>query len=138
MRTFTVAYCYITFESAESFLFLFQCLKDLIFHDTCLGPGVIQRDFAAGLAAAMSKKKTQTLDRDTALNVAWKVFQAMDSVKVDCVLQLCTWHAAQAIKKCLIRSRQYPVEIWNKLDTLIWDWIKSPTLEQLAERRKKL
>lgn len=57
MRTFTVAYCYITSESAESFLFLFECLKDLIFHDKCPGPGVILGDFAAGLAAAMLKKK---------------------------------------------------------------------------------
>lgn len=56
MQTFTVAYCYITSESAESFLFLFECLKDLIFHDKCPGPGVILGDFAAGLAAAMLKK----------------------------------------------------------------------------------
>lgn len=41
LETFTVAYCYITSESAESFLFLFHCLKDLIFHDACPGPGII-------------------------------------------------------------------------------------------------
>lgn len=138
MRTFTVAYCYITSESAESFLFLFECLKDLIFHDRCPGPGVILGDFAAGLAAAMLKKRSQTLDRDVAFNVAWEVSQRMDFVKADCVLQLCTWHAAQAIKKRLIKAGRYPIEIRKELETLIWDWIKSPTIEQLTERRRKL
>ena len=138
MRTFTVAYCYITSKSAESFLFLFECLKDLIFHDKCPAPGVILGDFAAGLAAAMLKKRSQTLDRDAALNVAWEVAQAMDSVQANCVLQLCTWHAAQAIKKRLIKAGDYPLEIRKELETLIWDWIKSPTIEQLSENRLKL
>lgn len=90
MRTFTVAYCFITSESAESFLFIFKCLQDLIFYDECPGPGVILGDFAAGLVAAMLKKRSQTRNRDAALNIAWEVSQAMDSVKTDCVLQLCT------------------------------------------------
>lgn len=106
LQTFTVAYCYITSESAESFLFLFECLKDLIFHDACHGPGVILGDFAAGLAAAMLRKRSQILDRDAALNVAWEVAQAMDSVQANCILQLCTWHAAQAIKKTTHQSRR--------------------------------
>lgn len=59
LQTFTVAYCYITSESAESFLFLFDYLKDLMFHDACPDPGVILGDFAAGLAAAMLKKRSQ-------------------------------------------------------------------------------
>lgn len=138
MRTFTVAYCYITSESAESFLFLFECMRDLIFHDRCPGPGVILGDFAAGLVAAMTKKRSQTLDRDIALNVAWEVSQAMDSVEANCALQLCTWHAAEAIKKRLITAGGYPKEIRKELETLIWDWIKSSTIEQLVERRRKL
>lgn len=70
MQTFTVAYCYITLESAESFLFLFECMRDLIFYDKCPGPGVIFGDFAAELAAAMTKKRTETLDRDAAFRIA--------------------------------------------------------------------
>lgn len=62
----------------------------------------------------------------------------MDSVQADCVLQLCTWHAAQAIKKRLIKAGDYPLEIRKELDTLIWDWIKSPTIKQLSENRLKL
>lgn len=128
LQTFTVAYCYITSESAESFLFLFDCLKDLIFHNACPGPGVILGNFAAGLAAAMLKKRSQILDSDAALNVAWEVAQAMDSVNANCI---CTWHAAQAIKKRLIKAGDYPLEIRKELDSLIWAWIKSSTMEQL-------
>lgn len=138
MQTFTVAYCYITSESAESFLYLFECLKDLIFYDKCPGPGVILGDFAAGLAAAMLKKSSQTLDRDLASNVAWEVAQAMDTVQANCVLQLCTWYAAQAIKKRLIKAGDYPLEIRKELDTLIWACIKSLTIDQLSENRLKL
>lgn len=138
LQTFTVAYCYITSESAKSFLFLFDCLKDLIFHGACPGPGVILGDFAAGLAAAMLKKMSQILDRDAALNVAWEVAQAMDSVNANCILQLCIWHAAQAIKKQFIKAGDYPLEIRKEPDTLIWAWIKSSTMEQLSENRSKL
>lgn len=58
LQTFTIAYCYITSKSAKSFLFLFDCLKDLIFYNACFSPGIILGDFAAGLAAAMLKKRS--------------------------------------------------------------------------------
>ena len=54
------------------------------------------------------------------------------------LLQLCTWHAAEAIKKRLIKAGTYPVEIRKELMALIWAWIKSPTIEQLNERRRTL
>lgn len=81
-----MVYCYIISKLAKFFLFLFEYLKDLIFHNKCSGPGVILGDFAAGLALAMLKKRTQILDWDVAFNVAWEVSQQMDSVKSDCVL----------------------------------------------------
>lgn len=37
-QTFPVAHCYITSKSTGSFISIFECLKDLIFHDKCLGP----------------------------------------------------------------------------------------------------
>ena len=55
-----------------------------------------------------------------------------------CVLQLCTWHAAEAIKKRPIKAGKYPQEVRKKLETLIWDYIKSPTIDELDERRRKL
>lgn len=86
----------------------------------------------------MLKKRSQILDRDATLNVVWEVAQAMDSINANCILQLCTWHAAQAIKKRLIKAGDYPLEIRKELDTLIWAWIKSSTMEQLSENRSKL
>ena len=122
--TFPVAYCYITSESAECFTFLLDCMKNLIFDDECHGPRVKLGDFAAGLSAAMQRKRLWTVDADAALGMAWQVSQSMIAGGYDCALQLCTWHAAEAIKKRLIKAGTYPVEIRNELMALIWAWIK--------------
>lgn len=37
--------------------------------------------------------------------------QAMDHANTDYALQICTWHAAEAIKKKLIKVGSYPLEI---------------------------
>ena len=50
------------------------------------------------------------------------------------VLQLCSWHAAEAIKKKLTREG-YPQEKRKELANLIWAWIKSPTLDLLERNR---
>ena len=114
-QTFPAAYCYITSESAECFTFLFDCMKDLFFHDTCPGPRVILGDFAAGLTAAMHKKRAKEINPDAAMTVAWQVAQSIHETDPDCVLQLCTWHAAEAIKKRLIRAGSYPLEVRKEL-----------------------
>ena len=142
--SFPVAYCYITSESAECFTFIFECMKELIFHDDCPGPGVILGDFAAGLTVAMQRKaKAPAIDLDAALTIAREVAEnlnqsTMKAGEERCVLQLCTWHAAEAIKKRLIKAGKYPQEVRKKLETLIWDYIKSPTIDELDERRRKL
>lgn len=64
--------------------------------------------------------------------------QAMDSANTDCTLQLCTWHAAEAIKKKLIKVGSYPLEIRKELSNLIWVWIKSSTLQELKKNREAL
>lgn len=46
----------------------------------------------------MIQKRSQPLNRDIAFNIEWEVAQAMDSVQANCVLLLCTWHAAPEIK----------------------------------------
>ena len=64
--------------------------------------------------------------------------QAMDHANTDCVLQLCTWYAAEAIKKKLIKVGSYPLEIRKELSNLIWGWIKSSTLQELEKDRGAL
>ena len=59
-KTFPVAYCYITSESAASFTFIDDQLCDLAFHN-CLGQSIIVGDFAKGLGAACTAKAAVNL-----------------------------------------------------------------------------
>lgn len=52
-------------------------------------------------------------------------------------LQLCSWHAAQAVQKRLV-TEGYLETSRKLLKNLIWAWIKSPTVELLEERRGEL
>jgi hypothetical protein len=54
-KTFPIAYCYITSESAASFKFAADQLSDLAFND-CPEAGVIVGDFSKGLGAACAAK----------------------------------------------------------------------------------
>jgi hypothetical protein len=54
-KTFLVAFCYITLESAASFKFIANQLSDLVFYD-CLKAAVVVKDFLKGFAAAMAAK----------------------------------------------------------------------------------
>lgn len=53
------------------------------------------------------------------------------------ILQLCSWHAAKAIKKRLT-NEGYTSEVRLSLATLIWNWINSPILQNLEEKRNEL
>ena len=53
------------------------------------------------------------------------------------ILQYCTWHAAEAIKRKLVYSG-YKKERRNKIVDLIWEWIEVPTLKGLETARNKL
>ena len=135
---FPVAYCYITSESKESFMFMFACMQELMFYGHCPGPFVLIGDFAAGLGAAMVKAVTRKENPGGEAEFAWEMAQAMDHANTDCALQLCTWHAAEAIKKKLIKVGSYPLEIRKELSNLIWRWIKSSTLQELEKNRGAL
>ena len=56
-----------------------------------LVPRVILGDFAAGLTAAMHKKRAKEINPDAAMTVACQVAQSIHETDPDCVLQLCTW-----------------------------------------------
>lgn len=53
------------------------------------------------------------------------------------ILQLCTWHGAEAIKRRLI-TKGYSKERREKLNNLIWTWIKAPDLDALEKARDDL
>jgi hypothetical protein len=52
-------------------------------------------------------------------------------------LQRCEWHAAEAIKKTLIRNG-YRKERRDKIVDLIWRWIQAPDVATLEESRGEL
>ena len=58
----------------------------------------------------------------------------MDALGTECFLQLCNWHAAEAIKKRLTREG-YPLETRKVLADLVWKWIKSETLADKERNR---
>jgi hypothetical protein len=59
-KTFLMAYCYITSESAASFKWITEQLTDLAFYD-CPKLAIIVRDFSKGLGAAVVAKATTDL-----------------------------------------------------------------------------
>ena len=136
-RTFPIAYCYITSESAASFKFVSDQLSDLAFYDYPEAAVVIG-DFAKGLSAAMVAKAAVDLslteifeeplvcplDQDEELPKAEEVVvhEGLDHRKPQRVLlQLCEWHAVSTIKRRLVAARKYPKEQWDKLISIIWD-----------------
>src|SRR6266487_2143327 len=53
------------------------------------------------------------------------------------ILQFCTWHGAEAIKRRLI-TKGYTKERRDNINNLIWEWIKAPDFDTLEEARDKL
>ena len=137
LKSIPIAYCFIESESTEAFLFMNDCMKDLFFYDNCRGPAVLLGDFAPGLTAAMIKKRTPDelgTMAEVGMEVAWQLSSQMDELGTECSLQLCGWHAAEAIKKMLAREG-YPLETRKVLADLVWQWIKSETLNDIERNR---
>jgi len=141
-KTFPLAFCFITSESTEAFEFVNTQLKELMFYD-CPGPAVIVGDFSKGLSAAMARRSGVDTSGDAGGGVegSWEAgggFGAPVEVKEGCILQLCKWHAVEAIKKRLVVAGQYTKERREELINFIWDWVKSSTVTVLEERREHL
>ena len=120
-KTFPVAYCYISSESAASFKFVAAKLSDLAFYD-CPGNAIIVGDFFKGLGAACVAKAALDLgltnikdeplvcppERDPEIPEAAEVIIYKDSGRPQHVsLQLCEWHAVQ---KRLVTVGRYKKE----------------------------
>jgi hypothetical protein len=148
--TFPVAYCYITSESAASFKWISEQLTNLAFLD-CPEPALICSNFSKGLGAAVAAKATADLaglpptdevkqDRDPlALLEATNVVVREDIGGPELIkLQLCEWHAVEAIKRKLVAVGRYKKDYREELVNMIWAWVKAPTAEDLSKRRGEL
>lgn len=97
MASFPVAYTFISSESAEAFKFVNACCKELFFWDNCPGPAVMLGDFSLGLLAAMVRSVGISIV-EAGMNQAYELVNYLDALESDCILQLCSWHAAEALK----------------------------------------
>jgi len=121
-KTFPLAYCYITSESAKSFDFVAGELTKYVFYD-CPEAAVICADFTKGLGAAIAARALHesgvesedaqecNLEPRELPNVSSMLLG--DKEDEDCfetILQLCEWHATKAIQRRLVHAGKYSKE----------------------------
>jgi hypothetical protein len=148
-KTFPIAYCYITSESAVSFKWVVEQLTDLAFYGDCPKATLICGDFSKGLGAAVGAKATADLagleatdevlplDPTAILESTEVVVGEATGNPKPIKLQLCEWHAVEAIKRRLVAAGRYPKARREELVDLIWAWVKAD-IESLDECRAKL
>ena len=150
-KTFLLAFCFIISESTEAFKFMNTQLKELMFYDRS-DSAVIVENFSKSLDAVMTRYEEQAkqADREKEVNKDVKAdreempeglrlsFKASVKMKKDCILQLCEWHAVEAIKKRLVVADQYIKKRQKKLINYIWDWVKSFTITVLKKQQEHL
>ena len=109
MASLPVAYTFICSESAEAFRFVNACCKELFFWDDCPGLAVMLKDFSLGLSAAMARNAS--ISRvEAGMNQAYELVNHLDALGSNFIVQLCSLHAAEALKAGLIKEG-YPKEV---------------------------
>lgn len=89
LASFLVAYCFMSSEYADAFIFIHACCEEIFFWDNCLGPEVIVEDFSLGLSTAMVKT-TQTTMAEAGMEQISQLVNQVDSIGTNCTLQLCS------------------------------------------------
>ena len=128
-KTFPFCRVYTTGETAVMFRFLDSCLRELIFQGNVPWPEVGVGGFAAGLTKADKEAREEEIENaereGRESEKRWK-------------LQYCNWHAVEAIKRKLVAVGKYSKEKREDLNSLIWQWVQSPTISELNRNRAKL
>ena len=112
--TFYWLIIFIFSKSAEAFKFVNTCCKELFFWDDCPRPAVMLGDFSLGLPATMVRKAGISVV-EAGISQVYELVNYLDALKSDCTLQLCSWHAAKALKAWLIKEG-YPKKIKKQKD----------------------
>ncbi len=92
--------------------------------------------FAAGLSAAYLQRRELTAS-EAGMEMAWQLASELDEGGGEITLQLCSWHASEAIKKKLIKVG-YPKELRKTISSAIWTWVNSNSVAELHENRNAL
>lgn len=122
MSSFLLAYTFIFSEFAEVIKFVNACCKELFFWDDCLGLVVMLRDFSLDLLVAIVRKAGISIVK-VEINQAYELFNYLDVLVSDCILQSCFWHIVEDFKAWLIKerySKEVRKEINIGLHSLIW------------------
>jgi MULE transposase domain len=126
-KTFPLAYCYITSESAKSFDFVAGELTKYVFYD-CPEAAVICADFTKGLGASIAARALRDArEEDEAIQQRRLEAGELPDVSAlrlgsreeETILQLCEWHAAKAIQRRLVHARKYSKERREGLINLV-------------------
>ena len=127
-KTFPIAFSFCPGETAESYNFFFDCLRSDIFTDGVVEPKVVMGDMGAGLLSSI----------DTFNSMPHSSFQ------------ICSWHAVEAMLAYFHKVDKYttaelegPQDDKDKktspgLLDWCWDYIQSPTLDELKKNRQNL
>ena len=63
LRSFLIAYYFITLESIDMFIFINKYIRKLFFYNSYLDPIVILRNFTIGLIAAIVVRQKYTISK---------------------------------------------------------------------------
>jgi predicted DNA-binding protein YlxM (UPF0122 family) len=116
-KTFTVALSFVRAEAATDFLFILDCLDELVFFGSAVRPKVLISDQAAGLFAAVSTHPT------------WKtIFH-----------QLCQWHMFGNIQSFIQKHRRIKTTAeLDKVFKTVWAVIQCWNEEDLETKRQEM
>ena len=125
-KTFPLAYCYITSESAKSFDFVAGELTKYVFYN-CLEAAVICADFTKELGAAIAARSLRDASVEDEANQQRHLepgkLPNVSTLQIgkaeETILQLYEWHAAKAIQKRLIHAGKYSKEKREELTDLV-------------------
>ena len=103
-------------------------------------PNELQLDYNPLPTAALTRPNYEPDSQTIVVDTDW--VRAVEPTVIginqeSVILQFCTWHGAEAIKRRLI-AKGYTKERREQLNHLIWAWIKAPNLGTLDDARNEL
>ena len=137
--TFPICYSFIRAEAKAAFQFADQQLQQLVWREDCPPPKVVVADQGAGFIAALAEASGGRGEGRAAEQAA-EIMEgaAGEGQVIREALQLCEWHVVGAIMRRLTDSKGYDKRGRGDLQHLLWEYVKSPSKEELWDRREVL
>jgi hypothetical protein len=144
-KTFPLAYCYITSESAKSFDFVGGELTKYVFYDY-LEATIICADFTKGLGAAIAAQvlRESGVEAEAVQERHLEPSELPDVTTLqmgsggkeeETTLQLSEWHAVKAIQRRPVHAGKYSKGRREELTSSVNAWIKALTKGDAVKAR---